>query len=115
MQTGQRILRLTDTKTTRLKVSENTEKSRISSRKSLTNFTRLLPEFKVAERQHEELETLISEFGGKDFDTIFTKTSAIGDEQQAEFKSKVSLIHNYILNAQKHMNVLVRYFKVLFS
>ena len=63
----------------------------------------MMPNFQ--KNNSEESEKLIGEFGGKKFGEIFEKSSAVGEDQIQEFSLKVSLITNFIINAQKHIHM----------
>ena len=105
MENGKRIMGLSDIDSTVRNLSQNTIDSRNAAKKSLNNFISVLENFKTSEAQNSETENLISEYGGKNFDSIFEKTSATGEEQKKEFTLKLSLIINYIKNCEKHMRV----------
>ena len=107
MEHGRRKMVLSDIESTRNEVKKNTLDSRDAAKKCLNHFLKILPEFKDAQDDNLETKKLINEYGGLTFDTVFKKTNATGVEQQDEYKLKLSLITNFIQNAQKHLNMSV--------
>ena len=100
-----RAFNLVELDVTRNKVSPQTEKGRETSKQSFSHFTKWMPDHINKDNESEELDYLVRNFGGKDFEQIWSPTNATGDEKTLEYTRKLSLLTNYIINATKHHRV----------